>query len=41
MGVGGGVCVGVMRLRGCVVGGGGWGVGGGGGGGGGKNIEIT
>ena len=32
MGVGGGVCVGVMRLRGCVVGGV-WGVGGGGGGG--------
>ena len=28
MGVGGGVCVGVMRLRGCVVGGV-WGVGGG------------
>ena len=42
MGVGGGVCVGVMRLRGCVVGGGGgWGVGVGGGGNNMKNIEIT
>jgi len=42
MGVGGGVCVGVMRLRGCVVGGGG-GVGGGVGGGENnmKNNEIT